>query len=192
MLRYEGDIDNEPVCWVLFRADPMSVLRVGATPSRDVTEPLRARRTPCMDSLASWSCPARWILAGLLLWGTFQAGDAARAQTLASGGGGLPAPGQGPTRDVGAAAQAGSTSPVPAAPRAQQPRPEPSAAYRESLRKTLEKRRQRRARSAQQGLDEGPRSLGAIVPWPMPPALIIRHTRGVHGEVDSLLGRLRR
>ena len=35
-------------------------------------------------------------------------------------------------------------------------------------------------------------AVGAIVPWPMPPALIIRHTREVHGEVDSLLYGLRR
>jgi hypothetical protein len=42
-----------------------------------------------------------------------------------------------------------------------------------------------------QGLD-GARPIGAIVPWPMPPALIIRHTPEVHGEVDSLVGRLRK
>ena len=35
-------------------------------------------------------------------------------------------------------------------------------------------------------------AVGAIVPWPMPPALIIRHTREVHGEVGSLLYGLRR
>jgi hypothetical protein len=81
---------------------------------------------------------------------------------------------------------------TPAKEKAQAPRRGPSAEYQESIRKTVEKRRQRRARRAQaQGLDD-PRPVGAIVPWPMPPALIIRQTPQVHGEVDSLLGGLRR
>ena len=33
--------------------------------------------------------------------------------------------------------------------------------------------------------------VGAIVPWPMPPTLIIRHTAEVHGEIEGLLGLLR-
>lgn len=35
-------------------------------------------------------------------------------------------------------------------------------------------------------------AVGAIVPWPMPPALIIRHTPQVHDEIESLLGLLRK
>ena len=34
--------------------------------------------------------------------------------------------------------------------------------------------------------------VGAIVPWPMPPALIVRQTPQVHDEVGSLLDVLRR
>jgi hypothetical protein len=61
------------------------------------------------------------------------------------------------------------------------------------MRLTLEKRRHRRARRRQgQGLDDAPRPIGTIIPWPMPPALIIRHTPEVHGEVGSLLDVLRR
>jgi hypothetical protein len=69
------------------------------------------------------------------------------------------------------------------------PQSEPSAAYRESIRRTVEKRRQRRARRGQQ-IDQG--AVGAIVPWPMPPALVIRHTPEVHSEIDALLSALRR
>src|SRR5262249_30100427 len=69
--------------------------------------------------------------------------------------------------------------------------PEPSAAYRESLRQTVERRRQRKARRQQVSGDQAG-AVGAIRPWPMPPALIIRQTREVHGEVDSLLYGLRR
>jgi hypothetical protein len=73
------------------------------------------------------------------------------------------------------------------------PQNEPSGAYRESIRRTVERRRERRARRGQpsdQAAAAAP--VGAIVPWPMPPALIIRHTAGVHGEVDALLGLLRK
>jgi hypothetical protein len=68
---------------------------------------------------------------------------------------------------------------------------EPSAAYQESLRQTVERRRQRRARR-QQNAGDSAAAVGAIVPWPMPPALIIRHTPEVHGQVDSFLYGLRR
>jgi hypothetical protein len=62
---------------------------------------------------------------------------------------------------------------------------EPSAEYRAVLRRTLELRKERRAiRPA------GP--VGKIVPYPFPPTLIIRQTREVHGEIESLLGLLRR
>jgi len=62
---------------------------------------------------------------------------------------------------------------------------EPSPAYREGLRRTLELRKQRR-RAPQ------PNPVGVIVPYPFPPALIIRQTPEVHGEIEALLGALRR
>jgi hypothetical protein len=61
----------------------------------------------------------------------------------------------------------------------------PSRAFQAELRKTLEQRRARRARA-------GVRPPNAIIPWPMPPALIIRATPEVHDEIESLLGKLRR
>lgn len=69
-------------------------------------------------------------------------------------------------------------------------RNEPSAAYRESIRRTVEKRRQRRANRGQAMGDSGP--IGGIVSWPMPPTLIIRHTPQVHDEIESFLGLLRK
>jgi hypothetical protein len=61
---------------------------------------------------------------------------------------------------------------------------EPSPAYRESLRRTLELRRQRqRLREAQ--------PVGQIFMYPMPPSLIIRHTPEVHDEIRDLLRVLR-
>ncbi|HEX8200787.1 MAG TPA: hypothetical protein VF590_09885 [Isosphaeraceae bacterium] len=60
-----------------------------------------------------------------------------------------------------------------------------SAAYRESLRRTVELRRQRRMAQAE-------RPVGTIVPWPSPPALIIRQTPEVHDEIRGLLRALRR
>ena len=74
--------------------------------------------------------------------------------------------------------------------KAQAPRREPSKEFQESIRKTVEQRRRRRARRGQ-GPDDL-RPVGAIVAWPMPPALIIRQTPQVHDEVGSLLGGLRR
>ncbi len=68
---------------------------------------------------------------------------------------------------------------------------EPSADYQASIRQTVERRRQRRARRQQNAAADSA-AVGAIVPWPMPPALIIRHTPEVHGEVGSLLYGLRR
>ncbi len=59
---------------------------------------------------------------------------------------------------------------------------EPSPEYRAVLRRTLELRKGRR----------GIRAAAPIVPYPLPPSLIIRHTREVHGEIESLLGLLRR
>jgi hypothetical protein len=62
----------------------------------------------------------------------------------------------------------------------------PSPAFKAELQKTLEKRRQRRARL---GASPAPNS---ILPWLMPPALIIRATPDVHDEVQSLFWLLRR
>ncbi|HZW30547.1 MAG TPA: hypothetical protein VFF52_07565 [Isosphaeraceae bacterium] len=137
----------------------------------------------------------------LLVCGVILARDRARAQPPGTGSGA----GQPPARDAQAAGRskpdaAGSRAGNPArgkdqaaaAAQAQPPRREPSQAFRDSIRQTLQKRRQRRARRAQgQGLNDA-RPIGAMVPWPMPPALIIRHTPEVHREIDSLLGGLRR
>ena len=60
-----------------------------------------------------------------------------------------------------------------------------SAEYRAGLRRTAELRRQWRASRAT-------RPVGAIVPWPLPPTLIIRQTPQVHDEVGDLLRALRR
>jgi hypothetical protein len=61
-----------------------------------------------------------------------------------------------------------------------------SPAFRAELRKTLEQRRQRRARR------ESGRPPNAIVPWLMPPTLIIRATPDVQDEVQALLWALRK
>ena len=68
---------------------------------------------------------------------------------------------------------------------------EPSADYQESLRQDGRKASPA-PRSAATERRRCGGAVGAIVPWPMPPALIIRHTREVHGEVGSLLYGLRR
>jgi hypothetical protein len=66
---------------------------------------------------------------------------------------------------------------------------EPSPEYKASLRRTLELRKQRRqARGAAASLTP----VGVIVPYPMPPSLIIRHTREVHDEIGAFLELLRR
>jgi hypothetical protein len=64
----------------------------------------------------------------------------------------------------------------------------PSEEYQESIRRTVERRRERRAR---RGQGTGGSVPGAIVPWPMPPVLIIRQTRETHDEIDSFLRILR-
>jgi hypothetical protein len=61
---------------------------------------------------------------------------------------------------------------------------EPSPEYRAGLRRTLELRRQRRRRDAAQ-------PVGLIVPFPLPPSLIIRQTPEVHDEISDLLFLLR-
>ncbi len=60
---------------------------------------------------------------------------------------------------------------------------EPSEAYKAGLKRTLELRRQRRGTARA--------SVGAIVPYPMPPALIVRQTPENHDEIRALLGLLR-
>jgi hypothetical protein len=65
----------------------------------------------------------------------------------------------------------------------------PSEEYQESIRRTVERRRERRARRGQGTGGSVP--AGAIVPWPMPPVLIIRQTRETHDEIDSFLRTLR-
>jgi hypothetical protein len=119
-----------------------------------------------------------YLLASPLLLGMFfgAAGDA-RAQSLGQGGS------TNSQRGPGAADRRGANRAGAA-----RPRNEPSEAYRESIRRTLELRRQRRANRGQ--VTSGP--VGGIVPWPMPPALVIRHTPRVHDEIESFLGLLRK
>jgi len=61
---------------------------------------------------------------------------------------------------------------------------EPSPQYRAELKRTIELRKQRR-----RGMSVQP--IGVIVSYPMPPALIIRHTPEVHDEINDLLWLLR-
>jgi hypothetical protein len=63
---------------------------------------------------------------------------------------------------------------------------EPSPQYKAALRRTLELRRERR-----QARVATPAPVGVIVPYPMPPALIIRQTRENHEEIGALLWLLR-
>jgi hypothetical protein len=62
---------------------------------------------------------------------------------------------------------------------------EPSPEYRAGLKRTAALRKQRRR-------DATAQPVGVIVPYPFPPALIIRHTPEVHDEVRGLLDLLRR
>jgi hypothetical protein len=66
---------------------------------------------------------------------------------------------------------------------------DPSPEYQASLRRTLELRKQRRSARA---VAPRPAPVGVIVPYPMPPALIIRQTREKHDEIEALLDLLRR
>jgi hypothetical protein len=61
---------------------------------------------------------------------------------------------------------------------------EPSPAYKASLRRTAELRKERRR-------SPPPSPVGVIAPYPMPPSLIIRQTVEVHEEIESLLRLLR-
>ena len=127
------------------------------------------------------------LLARSLLLGMFIAITVdAEAQTSGHGGSTTSQPGAGAAP---AGADRRGANPAPAAGAAR-PRNAPSEAYRESIRRTVEKRRERRANRGQ-GMGDS-RPIGGIVPWPMPPALIIRHTPQVHDEIDSFLGLLRK
>ena len=127
------------------------------------------------------------LVGGLLFCGVICASGQVRAQTPPPAQGGSKAGAKAPNDRP---SEAGKTD-RPDAGRAARGAGEPSAAYQESLRRTVERRRQRRARQQQNAADAAG-AVGAIVPWPMPPALIIRHTREVQGEVGSLVYGLRR
>jgi hypothetical protein len=61
---------------------------------------------------------------------------------------------------------------------------EPSPAYQAGLRRTRELRKQRRRPPA-------PSPVGVIVPYSLPPSLIIRQTPDAHREIEILLRLLR-
>ncbi len=137
-----------------------------------------------MDSRPQWRSSAGVIRAVVMACGILAVAPPARAQSRP---GVDPAPRQ--PDPPAAAAAVGPAARPPAAAGA--PRRQPSEEFQAEIRKTVEQRRRRRARRAQGGPDVT-RPVGAIVPWPMPPALIIRQTPQVHEEVGSLLDGLRR
>lgn len=142
-----------------------------------------------MDRPASRPSLSSLLLAGSLLPSAFFAAPLdARAQTPSQLG--SPSSQGGAATPPSGADRRGTTPADGAVRGADRPRIEPSQAYRESIRRTVEIRRQRRANRGQ-GMGE-PRPIGSIVPWPLPPALIIRHTPEVHDEIDSLLRLLRK
>src|SRR5262245_28500109 len=116
----------------------------------------------------------------------------ARAQTAPPAGGSTPAAGQekdqNKAKEKAAAKAKAKKKEAPPAAKDNPPARPPGEDFQAGIRKTVEQRRQRRAR---RGQAEG-RPPGAIVPWPMPPALIIRQTPEVHDEIGSLLGQLRK
>ena len=139
-----------------------------------------------MDRSASRSSTSSCLLFSLFLIGMFVAPTtAARAQEAGQGGSA-----NSQAAEPAGAERRGANPARGAAREAGQPRKEPSEAYRESIRQTVEKRRQRRANRGQ-GMGDS-RPVGAIVPWSMPPVLIIRHSSEVHVEIESLLGLLRK
>jgi hypothetical protein len=132
-----------------------------------------------------------WILGGVFWFGTCCTASDALAQAQESDRSGRPAASGG--RKGGSSGPGKTDARNARAPRGENPAAratEPSAEYQALIRKTVERRRQRRARRQQNAADDVA-AVGAIVPWPMPPALIVRHTREVHGEVGSLLYGLR-
>jgi hypothetical protein len=148
-----------------------------------------------MDGPASWLSSASRVLGALLLCELFSLADVAKAQAPAPVQGQPPAKADGRKNGPGAGqrdAKARRKQAQDPARAQLQPRGEPSADYQESLRRTIERRRERRARRGQaQGNAAASAAIGAIVPWPMPPALIIRHTPAVHDEVGAFLYGLR-
>jgi hypothetical protein len=140
-----------------------------------------------MDCLVIRSRPLEWVLGGLLAFGVVCVSCEARAQEQPPAKGAKKAGTKGQNDRPSETAKSDRRG----AARAPRGPGEPSAAYQESMRRTVEKRRQRRARQ-QQNAGDADGAVGAIVPWPMPPALIIRHTPQVHGEVDALFYGLRR
>jgi hypothetical protein len=64
---------------------------------------------------------------------------------------------------------------------------EPSPEFQANLKRTLALRKQRRRAAAAEA-----QPVGAIVPYPFPPALIIRHRPEVHDEIGAFLDALRR
>jgi hypothetical protein len=139
------------------------------------------RSTNRMDRRKFRLSTSSYLLAGPLLsamllgaMGTVQAQTSGQANT--------------PPPQGGAAAAQGGVRPGAKDDKGAKPKNEPSEAYRESIRRTVERRRERRA-----GRGSGDsRPVGGIVPWPMPPVLVIRHTPQVHDEIDSFLRLLRK
>ena len=138
-----------------------------------------------MDHRSSRACLAPHLVAASLFLGVLLAVDA-RAQAPSKGGstpaqnGGAPANGD----------RQGEKAAAEAAQKKAKARNGPSEDYQESIRRTVKRRRERRARRGQGTI--GSVAPGAIVPWPMPPALIIRQTRETHDEIGSFLGLLRK
>jgi hypothetical protein len=140
--------------------------------------------------------PARWFTRSLMLCALFCTTAVSQAQTAAPGQNPPPARTPGKDETVGKGAKAASGGKTAsrqagkdAASQQNKARSEPSEAYKESVRQTVERRRARRARLLAQG--GASTAVGGIVPWPMPPALIIRHTRDVHDDIGSFLFGLR-
>jgi hypothetical protein len=137
---------------------------------------------------------ARGLTGGLLICGVCWSGQLAWGQTGPQSQSPPPAQTQGKNKPAGRGAKAdtqGKTASKQtakgAAAQQKKDRSEPSEAYQESIRQTVERRRERRARrQAQAGA-----AVGGIVPWPMPPALVIRHTRDVHDDIGAFLFGLR-
>jgi hypothetical protein len=140
----------------------------------------------------------RWLAASLLAGFLFCGIETTRAQSPPSdrnqkGGQGSRKDDKAQAAGRGASSSSGRAQAKPktqAPDAARTPPREFSDAYRESLRRTVEKRRELRAR--RRSGSETSQPPGAIVPWPMPPALIIRHTPEVHGEIGNFLDVLRR
>jgi hypothetical protein len=161
-----------------------------------------ARMKP-MNGAVVRNQPAPHLTGALLLCGILGVGATVSAQTGAGGQSPPPARAQGQDKSngksaktVGKEAKADSSAKTAskqtgkdAAKEQSKVRSEPSAAYQESVRQTVERRRLRRARRQAQAGDSA--AVGGIVPWLMPPALVIRHTRDVHDDIGAFLFGLR-